>query len=95
MTSCCRRCSGACLTKLLDRAIARTKALSEAERDAAAQVLLAAFDADGAAVALDEATMAALEEGLARARRGEFADDAEVAALLQPAAAALPRKSGE
>ncbi len=42
--------------------------------------------------------MAALEEGLAQARRGEFADDMEVAALFPPVAAALqapPRKSGE
>jgi predicted transcriptional regulator len=86
------------MTKLLDQAIARTRTLSEAEQDAAAKVLLAAIDADGAAVPLDEATMAALEEGLAQARRGEFADDAEVAALFPPVAAALqapPRKSGE
>ena len=86
------------MTKLLDQAIARTRTLSEAEQDAAAKVLLAAIDADGAAVPLDEATVAALEEGLARARRGEFADDAEVAALFPPVAAALqslPMKSGE
>jgi predicted transcriptional regulator len=44
-------------------------------------LILDAIEAHAHPPDLDEATIAALEEGLAQARRGEFASEAEIAAL--------------
>jgi predicted transcriptional regulator len=69
------------MTKLLEKAIDRNRSLPEAEQDAMAKLILDAIEAGAHPAALDEATIAALEEGLAQARRGEFASANEVAAL--------------
>jgi predicted transcriptional regulator len=58
------------MTKLLDLAIAEVRKLPPADQDEAAEML-----------PLDDEAAAAIDEGLAQARRGEFASDAEIAAL--------------
>jgi predicted transcriptional regulator len=67
------------MTKLLDQAIAKVRALSEEDQDALALVLLA--DLNAITEPLDDDTRAAIREGLEQARRGEFVPDEEMAAL--------------
>ncbi len=69
------------MTKLLDQAIAAVRKLSPADQDETAEMLLWMIEARAGSLPLDEETEAAIEEGLAQARRGEFATDAEIAAL--------------
>ncbi len=69
------------MTKLLEKAIDKVRNLPEMEQDAMAIIILDAIEAGAQPAPLDEATIAALEEGLSQARRGEFASDEEVAAL--------------
>jgi predicted transcriptional regulator len=67
------------MTKLLEEIIAKVRALPEEDQDALAALLLAVTQADASAVPLDEATRAAIREGLAQAERGEFVPDEVVA----------------
>ena len=67
------------MTKMLEKAIERVKALSEQEQDAVAELLLSIADADASSVPVDELTRAAILEGLAQAERGEFVADSVVA----------------
>lgn len=67
------------MTKLLDEAIARARALPEEDQDALAALLLSLTEADASAVALDQRTRAAIREGLAQADRGDFVPDEVVA----------------
>jgi predicted transcriptional regulator len=69
------------MTKLLEQAIAKVRALPEEDQDAVAVQLLAIADLGGLAGELDDETRAAIREGLEQARRGEFVPDAEIAAL--------------
>ncbi len=69
------------MTKLLDQAIAKVRSLPEADQDEAAEVLLWTIETRNAPVLLDDDTRAAIDDGLAQAQRGEFATDAEIAAL--------------
>jgi predicted transcriptional regulator len=69
------------MTKLLEKAIAQARSLPPEEQDTLAAVLLAMTDEGTGSVPLDDDTRAAIREGLAQARRGEFASDAEVEAL--------------
>jgi hypothetical protein len=69
------------MTKLLDQAIAKVRGLPEADQDEAAEVLLWTIETRSAPLPLDDDAHAAIDEGLAQARRGEFATDAEIAAL--------------
>jgi hypothetical protein len=69
------------MTKLLDQAIAKVRSLPEADQDEAAEVLLWTLETRHTPVPLDDHTRAAIGEGPAQARRGEFATDAEIAAL--------------
>ncbi|MGA2792525.1 MAG: hypothetical protein ABSE69_03175 [Roseiarcus sp.] len=69
------------MTKLLDQAIAKVRSLPEADQDEAAEVLLWAIETRNAPIPLDDDARAAIDEGLAQARRGEFATDPEIAAL--------------
>ena len=69
------------MTKLLDQAISKVRALPEADQDAAAETLLWSLETRDAGFPLDDETIAAIDEGLAQARRGEFATDAEIAAI--------------
>jgi hypothetical protein len=72
---------GRFMTKLLDEAIAKVRSLPEADQDEAAEVLLWTIETRHAPFPLDDHTRAAIEEGLAQARRGEFATDAELTAV--------------
>jgi predicted transcriptional regulator len=70
------------VTKLLEEAIVKIRSLSEADQDNTAEALLVFAARAEAPVRLDEATRAAVREGLGQARRGEFATDEHVAALF-------------
>ena len=67
------------MTKLLDQAIAKVRELPEEDQDALAVALLSLTEGDAAAVPLDDATRAAIQEGLEQAARGEFVPDHVVA----------------
>jgi predicted transcriptional regulator len=69
------------MTKLLDQAIAKVRSLPEADQDEAAEALLWTLETRSGRLPLDEDTRAAIDGGLGQARRGEFATDAEIAAL--------------
>jgi predicted transcriptional regulator len=71
------------MTKLLDQAIAKVRSLPEKDQDKAAEVLLWTIEARNASIALDDDARAAIDEGLAQARRGEFATDEEIASLWE------------
>ena len=69
------------MTKLLEQAIAKVRALPAEDQDTLAVVLLS-MAADGSAIPpLDEETRAAIREGLDQARQGQFAADEEIAAI--------------
>jgi predicted transcriptional regulator len=68
------------MTKLLEQAIAKVRTLSTEEQDALALAMLSMTEGDASAYPLDEATRAAILEGLAEAERGEYVPDEVVAA---------------
>jgi predicted transcriptional regulator len=67
------------MTRLLEQAIAKVRELLAEDQDALAAALLSLVGEPTEVVQLDDGTRAAIEEGLAQARRGEFASDEEVA----------------
>lgn len=69
------------MTKLLDQAIAKVRELPKEEQDALALAPLSMASADEPDIPLDDETRAAISEGLAQAKRGEFVPDEEVEAL--------------
>ena len=69
------------MTKLLDQAIEKVRKLPEADQNETAEMLLWTFETRGGALPLDDETAAAIDEGLADARRGDFASEVEIAAL--------------
>jgi len=68
------------MTKLLEQAIAKVLTLPAEEQDALALAILSMSDGDASAYPLDDATRAAILEGLAEAERGEYVPDEVVAA---------------
>ena len=68
------------MTKLLEQAIAKVRTLPTEEQDALAAALLSMAEGDAADFPVDEATRAAIREGLAEAERGEYVSDDVVAA---------------
>jgi len=68
------------MTKLLEQAIAKVRTLSNEEQDALALAMLSMTEGDASAYPLDEATRAAILEGLAGAERGEYVPEKVVAA---------------
>ncbi len=69
------------MTKLLDLAIAELRKLPPADQDETAEMLLWSIEAQAGSIPLDNQTIAAIEEGLEQARRGEFASEADIKAL--------------
>ncbi|MFY9628193.1 MAG: hypothetical protein WAK03_08590 [Methylocystis sp.] len=69
------------MTKLLDKAIEKTRALPEADQDAIALLVLEALESGDDTIPLDAEARAAIDEGLEQARRRDFASDEEIAAL--------------
>jgi predicted transcriptional regulator len=69
------------MTKLLEKAIASARELPDDDQDSVAIMLLSMTSEDPQIDPLDDATRAAILEGLAQARRGEFVSDEEIEAL--------------
>lgn len=69
------------MTKLLEHAVAKVRALPDEDQDELALAILAMADRSAEVEELDDETRAAIREGLEQARRGEFASDEEMAAL--------------
>ncbi len=69
------------MTKLLELAIAEVRKLSAVDQDETAEMLLWSIETRAGSLSLDSETIAAIDEGLAQAKRGEFASDAEIEAL--------------
>jgi len=69
------------VTRLLDLAIAELRKLPPQDQDETAEMLLWSIETRAGQLSLDGETLAAIEEGLAQARRGEFASEAEIEAL--------------
>jgi hypothetical protein len=69
------------MTKLLDLAIAEVRKLSAVDQDETAEMLLWSIETRSGSLSLDSETIAAIDESLGQARRGEFASDAEIGAL--------------
>ena len=70
------------MTKRLEQAIKKIRELPDADQEDAADLLLMLAARATAPEKLDEATRAAIHEGLAQARRGEFASDEEIRAIF-------------
>jgi hypothetical protein len=71
------------MTKLLEQAIEEVRALSEAEQDEAAELLLSIVAKRREPVRLDDETRAIVRQRLDQARRGEFVSDEEMAAFFK------------
>ncbi|TMI98357.1 MAG: hypothetical protein E6G97_26145 [Alphaproteobacteria bacterium] len=69
------------MTKLLEKAIAKSRELPEPEQDSVAIMMLSMTADDAQIDPVDEETRAAILEGLEQARRGEFVPEAEIEAL--------------
>ncbi len=70
------------MTKILDKAIAKARALPPEDQDVLGAVMLAFADEELAQIGeLDDETRAAIREGLDQARHGEFASEEEIAAV--------------
>ena len=69
------------MTRLLDLAIAEVRKLSAVDQDETAEMLLWSIETRSGSLSLDSETIAAIDESLAQARRGEFASHAEIEAL--------------
>jgi hypothetical protein len=69
------------MTKLLEKAIARARALPPEDQDTLGAVLLAMTEESSGIVPLDDAARAAIRQGLEQARRGEFLPHVEIEAL--------------
>jgi hypothetical protein len=72
------------MTKILDKAIAKVRALPPEDQDVLGAVILALADEELARIGqLDDETRTAIREGLEQARRGEFVPEEEIEALWQ------------
>jgi predicted transcriptional regulator len=74
----------AAMTKILEEAIAKVRALPAEDQDFLGAVLLALADEELTRIGdLDDETRAAVREGLEQARRGDFVPREEIEALWQ------------
>jgi hypothetical protein len=71
------------MTKLLDRALEAVRALPPESQDDIARQMLFLAEGDGEPEPLDNAHLPAVLEGLAQARRREFASESEVEAAFR------------
>jgi predicted transcriptional regulator len=70
------------MTKLLEKAIAKARALPAEDQDVLGAVMLAFAEEELARIGeLDDETRAAIREGLEQARRGEFVPEEQIEAL--------------
>lgn len=70
------------MSRLLEDAIKKVRELPESDQDEAAEMLLSVASRRAEPVRLNEETRAAVKEGQAQARRGEFASDKDMAAFF-------------
>jgi hypothetical protein len=68
------------MTKLLEEAIAKAQSLPPEDQDALALAMLSLTEGDASAYPIDDATRAAILEGLAEADREDYVPDEVVAA---------------
>jgi hypothetical protein len=71
------------MTKLLEKALEAVRRLSPEEQDDVARALLQLVGESGEAEAVPPEHLSAVLEGLAQARRGDFASEAEVEAAFR------------
>ena len=71
------------MTKLLERALEAVSRLSPDTQDEIARAMLRLAASDGEPEEVDAAHLSAVLEGLAQAKRREFASDAEVEAAFR------------
>jgi len=71
------------MTKLLEKALEAVRRLPPHDQDQIALAMLTLTGKDGEVEEIDPAHLAAVLEGLALAKRGEFATDAEVEAAFR------------
>ena len=71
------------MTRMLDEAIKKVRELPDSVQDDAAEMLFSVAAKQGEPVRLDEETRAAIREGRAQARRGEFASDEDMQAFFE------------
>ena len=71
------------MTKRLEQAIEEIRKLPDADQDDAAELLLILAARATAPEKLDDTTRAAIREGMAQARRGEFAADDDITAIFK------------
>lgn len=69
------------MTALLDLAFSEARTLPDVDQDVIASAILAFID-PGSVPPLDEATRAAIREGMAQAAAGDLATDEEIRAIL-------------
>jgi predicted transcriptional regulator len=74
---------GRAMTKLLEDALEQLRKLPEADQDEAADFLLNFMARRDEPEELDEETLAAIEEGLAQADRGEVFSEEEMAEFFR------------
>ncbi len=73
----------ATMTKMLDEAIKKVRELPDSVQDDAAEMLLSVAAKQGEPIRLDEETRAAVQEGRAQARRGEFVSEEDMQAFFE------------
>jgi predicted transcriptional regulator len=71
------------MTKLMDRALEVVRRLPDALQDEIARAMLVMADEDTAPEVIPEEHLTAVLEGLAQARRGDFASESEVEAAFR------------
>jgi predicted transcriptional regulator len=71
------------MTRMLDEAIKKVRELPDSVQDDAAEMLFSVAAKQGEPVRLDEETLAAIREGRAQARRGEFVSDEDMQAFFE------------
>jgi predicted transcriptional regulator len=71
------------MTKMLDEAIKKVRELPDAVQDEAAEMLFSVAAKQGELIRLDDETRAAVREGRAQARRGEFVGEGDMAAFFE------------
>ena len=71
------------MTKLLEKALDAARGLPDEAQDEIARAMLAMMEMEGEPEAVDAAHLPAVLEGLAQARRREFATEAEIEAAFR------------
>jgi predicted transcriptional regulator len=71
------------MTKMLDEAIKKVRELPDSVQDDVAEMLFSVAAKQGEPIRLDEETRAAVQEGRAQARRGEFVSEEDMQAFFE------------